>query len=136
MVMNLLTRDRAGASNPAPPQALLADQTLRERYEAARASGADAGTDPKKKGAGPPAPGGNGVHLGRGVEYPYFLANGAASDTLLWHPTLWLADGNGTVHFDIPRASATYRVILLGHSPTGRFGFYETRLDVPSFEGR
>ena len=35
------------------------------------------------------------------------------------------------VHFDIASGQATYRVLLLGHGPSGRFGFYETRLDVP-----
>ena len=61
----------------------------------------------------------------RQIEYPRWVA-----ETLLWHPTLWLANGDGEVHFEIPDGLATYRVILLGHGPSGRFGFYETRLDV------
>lgn len=52
------------------------------------------------------------------------------ADTLLWHPSLWLENGSAEVRFDIGNGSQTYRVLLLGHSPTGRFGFYEKRLDV------
>src|SRR5262249_8801365 len=52
------------------------------------------------------------------------------TDTLLWHPNLWLADGSAEIRFVIGAGDATYRVLLLGHSPTGRFGFFEKRLDV------
>jgi hypothetical protein len=132
MVMNLAAavRDRDESAKPAPQ---------RERYEAALDGAADA-IPGKAKGDQPnPAPtavGGGGPNLRRAIEYPYFFTNGGASDTLLWHPTLWLPAGNGEVRFDIPQAPATYRVILLGHGPTGRFGFFETRLDVPAFQGR
>ncbi len=52
------------------------------------------------------------------------------ADTLLWHPNLWLEAGTAEVRFDIGNGNQTYRVLLLGHSPAGRFGFYEKRLDV------
>ncbi len=127
MVMNLAARDRAELSNRA----------LGERFKAAGDGIVDAALGPKEKEGQPiPAALGGGMTVRRGVEYPYFFTNGGTSDTLLWHPTLWLATGAGEVHFDIPPASATYRVILLGHGPTGRFGFFETRLDVPAFQGR
>jgi hypothetical protein len=64
------------------------------------------------------------------VEYAHKYVPNLQSDTLLWHPTLWLANGAAEVHFDIGSGNATYRVLLLGHSPAGRFGFFETRLDV------
>ena len=65
-----------------------------------------------------------------GVQYFHQHVPNWQSDTLLWHPTLWLADGKAEVRFDFASGNATYRVLLLGHSPTGRFGFYERRLDV------
>jgi hypothetical protein len=65
-----------------------------------------------------------------GVQYFHQHVPNWQSDTLLWHPTLWLADGSAEVRFDFASGNATYRVLLLGHSPTGRFGFYERRLDV------
>jgi hypothetical protein len=64
------------------------------------------------------------------VEYFHSHMPNVQSDTLLWHPSLWLGDGNADVRFDFASGNATYRVLLLGHSPTGRFGFYERRLDV------
>jgi hypothetical protein len=65
-----------------------------------------------------------------GVQYFHQHVPNWQSDTLLWHPTLWLADGKAEVRFDFASGNATYRVLLLGHSPTGRLGFYERRLDV------
>lgn len=64
-------------------------------------------------------------------EFAHVHAPGLLADTLLWHPTLWLANGNGEVQFDVGSGQATYRVLLLGHDPAGRLGFFETRLDVP-----
>ena len=66
---------------------------------------------------------------GAGREYAHQHAD-VLADTLLWHPNLWLADGNAEIRFDIGGGNVTYRVLLLGHNATGRFGFYETRLDV------
>jgi hypothetical protein len=70
------------------------------------------------------------ANAARAVEYAHKQENGPSSDTLLWRPTLWLANGSADVPFDIGAGNATYRVLLLGHGPSGRFGFYETRLDV------
>jgi hypothetical protein len=90
----------------------------------------------KKKGADskqpppPIAPPGGAAQKLVGVEYAHPYAPGLYSDTLLWHPALWIADGSGEVRFDIGSGQTTYRVLLLGHSTTGRFGFFETRLDV------
>lgn len=64
------------------------------------------------------------------TQYAYEFEPNLLADTLLWRPTLWLEAGSADVRFDIAAGSATYRVLLLGHTPTGRFGFYETRLDV------
>jgi hypothetical protein len=72
----------------------------------------------------------------RRLEYPYQPSPSALGDTLLWHPNLYLNDGAGEVRFDIAPVQATYRVLLLGHSPTGRFGFFETRFDVPTIVDR
>jgi hypothetical protein len=70
------------------------------------------------------------------VEYFHQHVPNLRADTLLWHPTLWLEQGNAEVHFDIASGQATYRVLLLAHGPSGRFGFFETRLDVPAVGGR
>ncbi len=74
--------------------------------------------------------------MARRRDFAYDFVPNLQADTLLWHPTLWLPDGSAEVRFDIAAGQATYRVLLLGHSPTGRFGFYETRLDVPAVVGR
>jgi hypothetical protein len=67
---------------------------------------------------------------GAGREYFHQHVQNVLTDTLLWHPNLWLGEGQAEVRFDIGDGNATYRVLLLGHGPAGRFGFYETRLDV------
>ncbi len=63
--------------------------------------------------------------------YTYQYGPNLGTDTLYWHPTLWLPEGRAEVQFDMAAGQATYRVLLLGHCPAGRFGFYEMRLDVP-----
>jgi hypothetical protein len=70
--------------------------------------------------------------MARHVEYFHQHVPNLQADTLLWHPTLWLEQGSAEVHFDIASGQATYRVLLLAHGPSGRFGFFETRLDVPA----
>ena len=115
---------------------LALNESLKKAYDAAEKLH-------KKADAGPPpaplAPkevrGGAGAEnakakAGRQVEYAPVYAAGLQTDTLLWHPSLWLANGGADVHFNIGSGDVTYRVLLLGHSPTGRFGFYEQRLDV------
>ena len=86
----------------------------------------------------PDAPKEKGVQNGaRQLEYPYQPGPHEFADTRLWHPTLFLENGAAVVRFDIaPGQATTYRVLLLGHGPTGRFGFFETRLDVPAYSGR
>lgn len=64
------------------------------------------------------------------VEYGYTHTRELYADTLFWNPTLWTADGTAEFRFDVANGLATYRLLLLGHSPSGRFGFYEGRLDV------
>ena len=71
---------------------------------------------------------------GRRLEYAHEHVPNLAADTLLWHPALKLENGSATVRFDIASGQATYRVLLLGHGPNGRFGFFETRLDVAGVE--
>ncbi len=68
-------------------------------------------------------------------EYAYRQQPGAApyADTVLWHPALEVADGTARVEFDLPANPGTYRVLLYGHSPSGRLGVYEGTLQA---EGR
>jgi hypothetical protein len=67
-------------------------------------------------------------------QHAHQYAPNQIADTLFWSPALWLADGSAEVRFDIASGRATYRVLLMGHSPTGQFGFYDMRLDVPVAE--
>ncbi len=70
----------------------------------------------------------------RNREYAHQHAPNLASDTLLWSPNLHLIKGAAEVHFDIASGQATYRLLLLGHTADGRFGFHEMRLDVPAVD--
>ncbi len=67
----------------------------------------------------------------RSPEFAYEYSPELAFDTLLWHPSLWLPEGRGQVHFDLAAGQASYRLLILGHGHTGRFGFFEKSLDVP-----
>jgi hypothetical protein len=79
----------------------------------------------------PPAGGGPEAELKNDDrQFAYEKSPHLLTDTLLWQPALWLANGNADVPFVLGAGDATYRVLLLGHSPTGRFGFFEQRLDV------
>jgi hypothetical protein len=62
--------------------------------------------------------------------YSFEYVAGLEQDTLLWHPALFLANGSAQVAFDVPTAAGIYRVLLLGHTPDGRLGAYEGRLEV------
>ena len=100
---------------------------------------------PEKKKVGVAAPVGGGGGAGGGPakvvparsgpaaverEFAHVHVPGLPADTLLWHPNLWLKAGVGEVHFEVGSGQATYRVLLLGHGPDGRLGFFETRLDA------
>jgi Putative zinc-finger len=105
-----------------------ADANFSRRFQAAAAT---ATTKAKKAGGGvppiAPVPRG-GAAMER--EFAHIHTPGLLADTLLWHPTLWLENGAGEVRFEVGSGQATYRVLLLGNSPTGRLGFFETRLDA------
>jgi hypothetical protein len=81
-------------------------------------------------GGGPKPPVARGGAAAVEREFAHVHTPGLLADTLLWHPTLWLANGAGEVHFEVGSGQASYRVLLLGHTPSGRFGFFETRLDA------
>ncbi len=68
----------------------------------------------------------------RRPEFAYEHSPDFAFDTLLWHPSLWLPEGRGEVRFDLAAGQASYRLLILGHGPTGRFGYFEKTLDVPA----
>jgi hypothetical protein len=92
-------------------------------------------TPPNKTDSAPPTapnPGNppDGKKAAEEIEYGYRHVPGLHADTLLWHPALWLTNGTGEIRFDIAAGQASYRILLLGHTTTGRFGFHESRLDV------
>jgi hypothetical protein len=64
------------------------------------------------------------------IEYAHKHVPNLFADTLLWHPSLLAVKGQAEVRFEIASGQASYRVLVLGHTPSGRFGFYETTLDV------
>jgi uncharacterized protein YfaS (alpha-2-macroglobulin family) len=49
---------------------------------------------------------------------------------VLWHPTVELKNGRAQVSFDLPASVTTYRVLLHAHSPSGRLGSAEGKLEV------
>ncbi|HZZ78939.1 MAG TPA: zf-HC2 domain-containing protein, partial [Gemmataceae bacterium] len=83
---------------------------------------------PEKNVAPPPLAGAFMNSVER--EFAHIHTPGLLADTLLWHPNLWLENGVGDVRFEVGSGQVTYRVLLLGHSANGRFGFFETRLDA------
>jgi hypothetical protein len=54
-----------------------------------------------------------------------------SADTILWNPVLPTKDGVAQVKFDLPqRGATTYRVLVQGHSATGRLGAVQSKLEV------
>jgi uncharacterized protein YfaS (alpha-2-macroglobulin family) len=49
---------------------------------------------------------------------------------VLWHPAVVLTNGRAQVSFDLPASVTTYRVLLHAHSPSGRLGSAEGKLEV------
>ncbi len=139
-MQNLADMDRAAAANDKLTERFNLAASAANKVDDVRPVPAGPGSkvDVKKKGAvGPGGGGGTTNNLGAPKaaaaverEFAHVHTPGLLADTLLWHPTLWLQDGAGAVHFEVGSGQATYRVLLLGHTPTGRFGFFETRLDA------
>lgn len=140
MVINM-TRERGEGSSFAQRRGQDANESLRAWYN--RSLAMPGAAPPAEKPA--PAKGKEalakkameGAMADRQLEYPYQPSQASANDTLLWHPNLFLRDGTAEVRFEIPAGQAiTYRVLLLGHDASGRFGIFETRIDVPATAGR
>ncbi len=53
-------------------------------------------------------------------------------DLPLWHPNLKLENGEANVRFELPRQAGSYRILILGHSADGRFGYVDQPLDLPA----
>jgi hypothetical protein len=135
LAMNLGRRRDGQTAASDMDRAAAADKNLKLRFElaASAANKLDARTVPPAPGSQPEAKKGAGLGGGAAAverEFAHVHTPGLLADTLLWHPTLWLENGAGEVHFEVGSGQATYRVLLLGHTPTGRFGFFETRLDA------
>lgn len=52
------------------------------------------------------------------------------TETLLWQPTLVLADGKGEVSFHLSDSVTTYQVAVFGHTLDGRIGSMTTTLEA------
>jgi hypothetical protein len=52
------------------------------------------------------------------------------ADTMLWHPAVFVDDGIANVSFGLAGNITTYRILLYGHSPSGRLGVFEGTLQV------
>lgn len=52
------------------------------------------------------------------------------ADTLLWSPALEAPNGQRLIAFDLPRQAGGCRVLLYGHTASGRFGSWEVELPV------
>src|SRR5262249_49908452 len=137
-VMMKALRERDPSASFGRPTQTSDDAELKKWYDSARRmAGADASGPQVKAKADPKGKKGGGTPLvGRALEYPYQPSPNQSGDTFLWYPNLFLPNGAGEVRFNMATVEATYRVLLLGHSPTGRFGFHESRLDIPTALGR
>lgn len=98
--------------------------------------GADKGTDPVtalKVAIGPPLGGtADSAKTFYFREYAHQHATGTRDmqDTVLWHPALFAADGQITVPFELSDNVTTYRVLIYGHTATGRLGVYQGQVEV------
>jgi hypothetical protein len=54
----------------------------------------------------------------------------AAPGLALWEPALRLKGGEALVTFTLPPSPGPYRVLLYGHTPDGRLGFSQGRLEA------
>ncbi|MCC6419571.1 MAG: zf-HC2 domain-containing protein [Gemmataceae bacterium] len=63
-------------------------------------------------------------------EYAHRQAQGTFDfqDTLYWHPALVLPAGEAAIEFDLSSSLTTYRLLLYGHSASGRLGVHEMKL--------
>jgi hypothetical protein len=49
-------------------------------------------------------------------------------DTILWYPALIAENGTALIDLDLPGLPTTYRLLLYGHSNSGRLGAYQGKL--------
>jgi hypothetical protein len=66
-------------------------------------------------------------------EYAYAWPKGGVAgvqDVALWQPTLQAKDGSARVEFDVPACGSHYRILVNGHSGSGRLGTVEGTLTV------
>jgi hypothetical protein len=66
-------------------------------------------------------------------EYAYpWPKDGVAGvqDVALWHPTLHAKDGSARLEFDVPAHGSRFRILVNGHSGSGRLGTAESTLRV------
>ncbi|MCI0456101.1 MAG: zf-HC2 domain-containing protein [Gemmataceae bacterium] len=50
-------------------------------------------------------------------------------ETLYWHPALEAPAGQASIEFDLSSRITTYHILLYGHTPSGRLGVYEGKLE-------
>jgi hypothetical protein len=114
------------------------------------AGGANSGLMPVSPAPGaatpPPAPAGSGKGgtaakaqqdgrpsqgVLRAYAHPQAFQRGLElQDTLYWNPALVIADGQGQFSFNLADNITTYRVLLYGHTPSGRLGYGQGTLEV------
>jgi hypothetical protein len=70
------------------------------------------------------------VLLLREYSYRQDRAAGNLQDTVLWCPAVFAPDGTAQVGFDLLSHFTTYRVLLYAHSPSGRLGAYQGKIET------
>lgn len=58
------------------------------------------------------------------------VASGDRATVLLWSPALWADNGTAAVEFEMPHEAGRYRVLIHGHSRSGRLGTTAAELDA------
>jgi hypothetical protein len=71
-----------------------------------------------------------GAVLIREYAHKLFRSGPDFQDTLLWQPALFAPDGTVQFSFDLSQSVTSYRVLVHGHSPSGRLGTYQGELKV------
>ncbi|MGF1581371.1 MAG: anti-sigma factor family protein [Gemmataceae bacterium] len=66
-----------------------------------------------------------GRYVSRRFAWTAASPNEEMPDTLLWAPAVQLNNGKAELRFDIPKAPAMYRMIVIGNDDQGRFGYLE-----------
>jgi hypothetical protein len=123
-----------GSATPPGPAAATAPVAPSSTPQIAPSGGAKMKAAGKAGPASAEASGGTGagptVLMLRQYAYRHTVADRDLRDTVLWYPAVVVPDGTARVTFDLLSHATTYRVLLYGHSPSGRLGIYQGKIEA------